>query len=191
MKPVRTGPASFTLVEILVVITIIGLLAGIAVPAVGGALNAARKAKAMTMANQIRTAMVQFQTEYGFFPTNGMGFDARGMGTTTPALTRVLVGSTNATNDNPRQIVFLEVPAEFTSGGAGNAESGGIMTPRDLYKRGSVKIRQFNYSVAVDHDYDSRVWVTNGSAATNISGSCHVWIQDPTDPARKTVGTWK
>ena len=189
MKSLRRGIHSFTLIEILVVITIIGLLAGISVPAVGGALSSARKAKAMTMANQIRTAMVQFHTEYGFFPTNGM--NTRGIGTTGPALARVLIGSTNATNDNPRRIVFLEVPADFTSGGGGDPESGGIMTSRDLYKRGSLKNRQVNYSLSVDNDYDSRTWVTNNLAETNVSGSCHVWIRDPSDPDRKTVGTWK
>lgn len=183
------GVRSFTLIEILVVISIIGLLAGIAVPAVGGALNAARKAKAMTMANQIRTAMVQFHTEYGFFPTNGM--NQQGIGGTGRALTEILIGTNSATNDNPRQIVFLEVPAEFTMNGAGDPVAGGIVNPKELYKRGTMKNRQVPYSVAVDHDYDSKVWVTNGTAVTNISGSCHVWIQDPTDPARKTVGTWR
>lgn len=189
MKKIRGGRPSFTLIEILVVVSIIGLLAGISIPAVGGALAAARKAKAVTMANQIRTALIQFNTEYGFFPTNNMS--AQGIGSTDATLGLILTGSSAATNDNPRQIVFLEVPAEFTLGGAGIVTNGGIQTPKNLYNRGSIKGKQFSFAVAVDTDYDSRVWVTNGTSVTNISGSCHVWIRDPSDPDRKTVGTWK
>lgn len=189
MKKIRGGRPSFTLIEILVVVSIIGLLAGISIPAVGGALAAARKAKAVTMANQIRTALIQFNTEYGFFPTNNMS--AQGIGSTDATLGLILTGSSAATNDNPRQIVFLEVPAEFTLNGAGNLTNGGIQTPKNLYNRGSIKGKQLSFSVAVDTDYDSRVWVTNGTSVTNVSGSCHVWIRDPSDPDRKTVGTWK
>lgn len=189
MKKIRGGRPSFTLIEILVVVSIIGLLAGISIPAVGGALAAARKAKAVTMANQIRTALIQFNTEYGFFPTNNMS--AQGIGSTDATLGLILTGSSAATNDNPRQIVFLEVPAEFTLGGAGIVTNGGIQTPKNLYNRGSIKGKQLSFSVAVDTDYDSRVWVTNGTSVTNVSGSCHVWIRDPSDPDRKTVGTWK
>lgn len=187
-KDLRVSRA-FTLVEILVVVSIIGLLAGLSIPAVGGALATARKAKAVTMANQIRTALIQFNTEYGFFPTNNMS--AQGIGSTDAALGLILSGSASATNDNPRQIVFLEVPAEFTLNGAGNLTNGGIQTPKNLYNRGSIKGKQLSFSVAVDTDYDSRVWVTNGTSVTNVSGSCHVWIRDPSDPDRKTAGTWK
>lgn len=182
---------SFTLVELLVVITIIGLLAGLTVPAVGGAMAAARKAKVTSMANQIRTALIQFQTEYGYFPTNRV--DNQGIGSTASELALILSGSASATNNNPRRIVFLEVPAEFTMNSADNLTNGGIQTPRNLYSKGSIKGRQTNFSISVDHDYDGMVFVrsNNSSSATRINGSCHVWIPDPSDPDRKTAGTWK
>ena len=185
MKVPRSGIRSFTLVEILVVVSIIGLLAGLSIPAVGGALASARKAKVSAMANQIRTALVQFNTEYGYFPTTGMN---NGMGSTSPDLALVLAGDTNsavATNANPRRIAFLEVPPDFTLNAAGNLSVRGIVTPRGFYKSG-----QSQFSVSVDHNYDGMVTVTNDGRSTNIRGTTAVWFVDP-KASNKTVGTWK
>jgi len=180
-----SGICSFTLIEILVVVSIIGLLAGLSIPAVGGALASARKAKATAMANQIRTALAAFNTEYGFFPTNGMN---NGIGTTASTLALILTGdgsNADATNANPRRIVFLEVPQDFSFNAAGNLSNRGIVTPKGLYKSG-----QSNFSVAVDHDYDGMVTVTNDGRSTNIRGTTAVWYVDP-KASGKTVGTWK
>ena len=182
MKIKRSGIRSFTLVEILVVVSIIGLLAGLSIPAVGGALASARKAKVSAMAHQIRTALIQFNTEYGYFPTNGI---SAGVGRTEPALALLLTGSDSAAASNPRRISFLEVPNDFTFGGAGNLSNRGIVTPAGFYKGG-----QSNLSVAVDHDYNGEVSVTNGTTRTNIRATVAVWFVDP-KAANKTVGTWK
>jgi len=184
MKRPRTSIRSFTLVEILVVISIIGLLAGLAVPAIGGALASARKAKVAAMAQQIRTALTQFHAEYGYFPTNGLN---NGVGPTGSALALILAGDAGpqATNANPRRIVFLEVPNDFTFNNAGNLSNRGLVTPRGFYKTG-----QSNLSVSVDHDYDGMVTVTNDGRSTNIRGTVAVWFVDPR-ASNKTVGTWK
>lgn len=172
--------SGFTLVEILVVVSIIGLLAGLSIPAVGGAMNAARKAKVSAMANQVRIAITQFNTEYGYFPTNGL---SQGRGTTSQTLALVLTGASSATNDNPRQISFLEVPPDFTV--SGNISNSGIVTPRGFYKSG-----QSNLNVSVDHDYNGEVTVVDGTAQSTIRASVAVWFTDPKD-SRKTIGTWK
>ena len=185
MSRADPGIRSFTLIEILVVVSIIGLLAGLSIPAVGGALASARKAKATAMANQIRTALVQFNTEYGYFPTNGMN---NGMGSTSADLALILTGdgsSTVATNANPRRIAFLEVPPDFSFNAAGNLSNRGIVTPKGFYKTG-----QSNFSVSVDHNYDGMVTVTNDGRSTNIRGTTAVWYVDPKSSS-KTVGTWK
>lgn len=181
MKLRRVGVASFTLVEILVVISIIGLLAGISIPAVGGAMNAARKAKVSAMAQQVRTAITQFNTEYGYFPTNGLN---GGSGSTGSSLALVLAGMD--TNSNPRQIVFLEVPLDFTVGAQGNLSNQGIVTPRGFYANNA----QSNLSVAVDHNYDGLVSVINDTTPTNIRATTAVWYVDPKN-SKKTIGTWK
>ena len=189
MKHNFAGLRSFTLVEILVVVSIIGLLAGLAIPAVGGALASARKAKVSAMAHQIRTAISQFNMEYGFFPTNGgAGAFRDGVGITDAGLALVLSGSTNdarALTNNPRAIPFLEVPNDFTMNAAGNLSNRGLVTPRGFYKTG-----QSNLFVSVDHNYDGEVTVTNDGRSNNIRTTVAVWFVDPSNP-RKTIGTWK
>jgi prepilin-type N-terminal cleavage/methylation domain-containing protein len=172
----------FTLVELLVVISIIGLLAGLSIPAVGGAMNSAKKAKVSAFAHQVRTALVQFNTEYGYFPTNGMN---QGVGTTASTLALILTGSASSTNDNPRRVSFLEVPSDFTLNGLGNISNSGIVTPRGFYAGG-----QSNLSVSVDHDYDGQISVTNGTTKINLTATTAVWFVDPRNSG-KTIGTWK
>jgi hypothetical protein len=103
-------------------------------------------------------------------------------------LALTLTGDSNsavATNANPRRIAFLEVPPDFSFNAAGNLSNRGIVTPRGLYKSG-----QSNFFVAVDHNYDGMVTVTNDGRSTNIRGTTAVWYVDP-KAANKTVGTWK
>ena len=144
-------------------------------------MQTARKAKVTAMAHQIRTALTQFNTEYGYFPTNGMN---QGVGTTSQTLALVLSGSTASTNDNPRQIAFLEVPNDFTFNG--NISNRGIVTPRGFYANNA----QSNFTVSVDHDFNGEVQVTNGTVTTNMRVTTAVWYVDPKNSA-KTVGTWK
>jgi len=199
-KALRFG-GGFTLVEILVVVSIIGLLAGLSIPAVGGALRSAKKAKVAAMAQQIRVALSQYYTEYGTFLTNGTPWDSqRGFGTLAGNTTMTLMGNTNnpvATRDNPRSVPFLEVPMDFMMNKRTNTLSqNGMVTPSGFYRLGSLRNRQVNFYYAVDHDYNGSVWVTNTVGATanlqEIPGTTAVWFIDPDDTqGRKTIGTWK
>jgi prepilin-type N-terminal cleavage/methylation domain-containing protein/prepilin-type processing-associated H-X9-DG protein len=64
----------FTLVELLVVITIIGILMGLLLPAVNSAREAARKLQCQNNVKQLGAAMIEFETANKRFPSGGWGW---------------------------------------------------------------------------------------------------------------------
>lgn len=58
----------FTLVELLVVVSIIGILAAVVSTAVMGAIRAARQAAIFTEISQIGTSLEQYKAKYGSYP---------------------------------------------------------------------------------------------------------------------------
>src|SRR5690606_2112200 len=63
----------FTLVELLVVMTIITILASLLLPAVLSARNSARRTQSVNNLRQIALAMHNYHESQGFFPGNGGG----------------------------------------------------------------------------------------------------------------------
>lgn len=68
-NPRRSAPRSaFTLVEILVAITVIGILVGMLAVAVFPVLNTANETAITTEMKQIEMSIENFKTQYGFYP---------------------------------------------------------------------------------------------------------------------------
>jgi len=67
LQPCRDRSA-FTLIELLTVIAIIGILAGISLPVINGARDAAHRARTQTRFKQWAAAMELFREEYGYYP---------------------------------------------------------------------------------------------------------------------------
>ena len=74
----RSGPrpsSGFTLVELLVVITIIAVLAMLLMPAVGNVREAARRISCQNNLKQLGTAAQDHLAKIGWYPTGGWGWD--------------------------------------------------------------------------------------------------------------------
>ena len=71
---IRNRKGGFTLVELLVVITIIGILIALLLPAVQAAREAARRTQCSNNLKQLSLAMLSFEEANGHLPSGGWGF---------------------------------------------------------------------------------------------------------------------
>ena len=158
------------------VISIIGLLAGLGLPAINGAIKAGKKAEVASMAESIKTAVNAFYAEYSAYPSTATGI--------TDADFLQLMTSTNSTGasaQNTRGIAFLEVPPKFTN-------ANGLVTPKGFLSGG----RQTNYFISIDSQGLGYVnpRLVSSVTNTNVPSSVAVWVVDPT-MSSKAVGTFK
>jgi len=167
----------FTLVELLVVVSIIGLLAGLGFPAISGAMKAGKKAEVAAMGESIKTAINAYYAEYSAYPTNSKG--EYFTNTTADFILKMCTTNSSDGGGNARQIVFLEVPPKFTN-------SSGIVTPVGFLKN------QTNFKILVDSTSVGFVDPSSVSTCTNtnVPASVAVWVPDPIDP-KKAVGSFK
>lgn len=160
--------AAFTLVELLVVISIIVILAGLSFPAVNGALDSAKKTHAKSNAVQIAAAVSAYDMEYGKLPTNSTGrVDADFM--------KILTGAD--TTYNSRSNVFLE--AQAWKKGKGGTNSVGYCDPWSS---------NTPYSIALDNDnYDNSINAgTNSQSLRKKVGVWNVPSSHPDNPSPAT-----
>ena len=164
-------PQAFTLIELLIVISIIAILASLAFPAVNGAMDSAKKATAKNAAVQIASAVVAYETEYGRLPGNGTT-------TVNSSLMNILTAADTA--NNPRAIVFLE--AQAWKKGKGGTNSAGFCDPWNA---------AVPYSISLDADYNNKVDVSaNGTASGSYEIMKKVGVWNVSTNSKYRVNSW-
>jgi prepilin-type N-terminal cleavage/methylation domain-containing protein len=129
MRTPSARQSSFTLIELLTVIAIISILAGLLLSAIAGARRYAKISQAKTDIKNIQTAITAYYNEYGKLPVQdneqgGVQYGGPGPGSCDGWYGQgglpqsEIIDILRASNDtinvqnkyNPRQIVFLEIP---------------------------------------------------------------------------------
>jgi type II secretory pathway pseudopilin PulG len=159
-----------------VVISIIGLLAGLGLPAINGAVQAGKKAEVAAMAESIKTAVNAFYAEYSYYPMNA---NRQTYTNTSLEFLGFMSTTTNTNGGNTRGIAFLEVPPKFTN-------ANGLVTPRGFYSGNG----QSNFSLAIDTNGSGVLTNVVGSSNYVVPSSVAVWVVDP-KASNKAVGTFK
>lgn len=134
----KTSSKRFTLIELLVVIAIIGILAGLVFPALGVVRNNAKKSKASSECQSLKSAIIMYESEFSCWPGNVSGsadglVESDGTNSDYAKMCKVLTG------ENGKKMVFYEV-------GVGYEEEKGILDPWNR-----------PYQVILDVDYDGKL----------------------------------
>lgn len=152
----------FTLVELLVVITIIAVLAGAGFAAGNAAIQKAKKTTALATATAIESAINNFYTEYGAMPTTATTDET--VTTKDDKLIKVLLGLETGTNTlNTRNIKFLSVKE-------GKAKKNGL-----IYNTAGTAVEGLYdpwggwFNVTMDADYDETLRGVKTAAGTAIT----------------------
>jgi type II secretory pathway pseudopilin PulG len=181
----------FTIVELLIVISIIAILAGLLLPAIGKVKDKAKKVKAKAEANSLVIAIKSYESTYGLLPVFGASeilsdtvhtdYD-----TLLQVLTKVNINGISAPNDstagNSRNIKFLDAPTGFSDAivDTPGKEKGSYRDPWGM-----------RYNIALDSNYDNQVTIDG----TVQNGSVFVWSNGPNKVNNNgnpdDITTWK
>ena len=145
----KTSSKRFTLIELLVVIAIIGILAGLVFPALGVVRNNAKKSKASSECQSLKTAIIMYESEFSCWPAKVSGSsDAPVSSSDYVKMCQILTG------ENSKKMVFYEV-------GVGYDENKGILDPWNR-----------PYQVILDVNFDGKIdnKVPAVKAVSNVNG---------------------
>lgn len=205
----------FTLVELLTVIAVIAILAGIAVPVVVGMQSKGKETSARADMNAIKMALTQFKADYSIFPVTGTSSDTlyhagfsspnttngdQAIDTLISHLTLIQPkpGTNNAPQDyssslNKKKRKYLDAPAKPVEA---LFEVNSTTNP----KVGFMKLDPWGrrYNIALDTSYDKKITLDttflSGAAEETIVGDIAIYSYGTAEAADDTEAflySWK
>lgn len=173
----------FTLIELLTVIAIIGVLAAIIIPAVGGVQTNALKTKTRGMFSQWTTALEQFRQDYGYVPVFEFPGDSE-------LFVQVLQGDAEETEINPKNIRYYTFSQDaFGFDDDSDANNDDVVV--DAFGNP-------NMGMAVDTNRDGEIDFTNGppnlediDVPTPLRGTIVFWSEKQPPLYTEEVATWE
>ena len=178
MHPSSKHTRAFTFIELLTVMVLITILAGLAYPTFISIMERARKTQAKNDLTQIVTAVNAFYTEYGKYPlvtadNTIYGPAARPNADLFYTLRAVASGANASNAANPRVIVFISPPDVKDSA-----------NPRSGIGTAAANLGQYfdpwgkPYNVEIDGGYDNTVanpYTANAGATPNLQLGVIAW----------------
>jgi prepilin-type N-terminal cleavage/methylation domain-containing protein len=142
--------SAFTLIEMLVVISIIAGLAALAMPAISGAMKSAKKVKSQAALKDLVLGIKNYQVEYNRYPMAGNSRSENPVETSEGSqILDILLGDPdNSTRMNPRKQAFIEPPM-------GKNGIGGLIGTDGSY--GLMDTYGNPYWIVMDMNYDNRI----------------------------------
>ncbi len=143
-----TSHRAFTLIEMLVVITIVGILAALTGGAVTGVMKKAKKVKTQAALKDIVLGINNYRVEYNRFPLpQGHSSEAPIPLSAGSGILKILLGQ-NEGKMNPREIAYIEPPMA-KNGAGGLSGAAGSYEFTDPWGTA--------YEVIVDANYDNKI----------------------------------
>jgi prepilin-type N-terminal cleavage/methylation domain-containing protein len=188
----RTGRRAFTLIELLVVIAIIGILVALLFPALNGAINKARRVKALAEVKNIALALQKYNQEYASWPnTTPYGVpDAEAKALPIrDRMVRMLRGENDAANNNTKELAFMEFS---------NLDSAKDPISPWGSKNAAKNTYEHYYYVKFDTDFNNVIAPGAGGPPDDepresTRANIIVWTYNPKEPKTKpehVIGSW-
>ena len=162
----------FTLIELLVVIAIIGILAGLVFPALGTVRNNAKKSKASSECQSMKTAIIMYESEFSRWPADGTG-DARVNSQDDTSNSKTESRDTSnypnmceaLTGSNKKKMIFYEV-------GVGYEKNKGFLDP---WNRQYQVVLDFDYSGTINEEHVRQINSGLGRGTSTLNTSVAVY----------------
>lgn len=181
MKAHGRARRAFTLIELLTVIAIIAILAGLILSAVVATKGKAKKAMAKTEMAGLKAAILMYEKDYSIYPTTNAVDTTYGAGAFLPGspdnnhvvdVLRNVNPQNRASNQghprNPRQTVYLDVKPASDNGAPGVTPGGNYNDPWGN-----------QYIITLDNDFDDvakdPVYNNTGALRLNVI----IWSRGP------------